>query len=74
MDCGPGSRALDLACLSHGGGCGYQHLSESYRDWLPPWQVRLVERRRAELLARIRTGQIAGIFDPPPRTQPGGKP
>ena len=69
MDCGPGSRALDLACLSHGGGCGYQHLSESHRDWLPPWQYRLVERRRAELLARIRSGQIAGIFDPP-----GGKP
>ena len=74
MDCGPGSRVLDLECLSSGGGCGYNHLAESYRDWLPPWQYRLVEQRRAELLARIRSGQIAGLFDPPPRAQAGRGP
>lgn len=72
MDCGPGSRALDLACLSHGAGCGYADLSELYRNWLAPWQYRQTERRRAEIVARIRRGDIAGMFDPPtPRAGEG---
>lgn len=74
LDCGPGSRALDRACLDPGAGCGYLNLEALVRDRSPPWQYQLTDQRRREIVARIRSGQIAGMFDPPPPTPPGGGP
>lgn len=70
MDCGPASRALDHACQQIGNGCGYPNLEALVRDRSPPWQYRLTDQRRREIVARIRSGQIAGMFDPAP--PPGG--
>jgi hypothetical protein len=64
MDCGPGSRTLDRACLDLGNGCGYPSLEALVRDRRPPWQYELTDQRRRELVERIRSGQIAGMFDP----------
>lgn len=70
LDCGPGSRALDRACLELGNGCGYPNLEALVRDRSPPWQYNLTDQRRRQIVERIRSGQIAGMFDPPP--QDGG--
>lgn len=70
LNCGPGSRALDRACLELGNGCGYPSLEALVRDRSPPWQYALTEQRRRQIVARIRSGQIAGMFDPAP--PPGG--
>jgi hypothetical protein len=64
LDCGPGSRALDRACLELGNGCGYPSLDALVRDRSPSWQYNLTDQRRRELVERIRSGQIAGMFDP----------
>ena len=64
MDCGPASRALDRACLTQGAGCGYAHLADFHRDNMPAWQYRLLEARRREVVERIRTGNVAGLFEP----------
>lgn len=66
MDCGPGSRALDRACLDPGAGCGYPSLEALVRDRSAPWQYALTLQRRRQIVERIRSGQIAGMFDPPP--------
>lgn len=70
LDCGPGSRALDRACLDPGAGCGYPNLEALVRDRSAPWQFNLTDQRRRDIVERIRSGQIAGMFDPPPRTPP----
>jgi len=72
MDCGPGSRALDRVCLTDSRGCGYAHLADFHRDNLPAWQYRLLEIRRREIVERIRTGNVAGLFEPYP-VDGGGK-
>lgn len=75
LDCGPGSRALDRACLELGNGCGYPNLEALVRDRSAPWQYTLTDQRRRQIVARIRSGQIAGMFDPlPPTSLPGGRP
>lgn len=76
LDCGPGSRALDRACLELGNGCGYPNLEALVRDRSPPWQYRLTDQRRREIVARIRSGRIAGMFEPtpPPQPPPDGRP
>ncbi len=75
LDCGPGSRALDRACFDPGSGCGYPSLDALVRDRSPPWQYALTEQRRRQIVERIRSGQIAGMFDPPsPQPPPGGRP
>ncbi len=70
MDCGPGSRVMDRACLEIDSGCAYPDFEALVRDRSPPWRYRLTDQRRRELVAHIRSGQIAGMFDPP-LTPPG---
>jgi hypothetical protein len=72
LDCGPGSRALDRACLELGNGCGYPSLDALVRDRSPSWLYNLTDQRRRELVERIRSGQIAGMFDPVVPQPPGG--
>jgi hypothetical protein len=73
MDCGPQSRALDRACFGYESGCGYASLEVLIRERTPAWQYRLLDQRRRELVERIRSGQIAGMFDPrAPIRNPGG--
>lgn len=74
LDCGPGSRALDRACLQMGSGCGYPSLEALVRDRSAPWQYNLTDQRRRDIVERIRSGQIAGMFDPPPPAPPRGGP
>jgi hypothetical protein len=74
-DCGPGSRILDLSCAtySYGMTCGYDSLESAYRDTMQPHQWQRLDQRRNEILNRLRNGQTAGMFDPPPeRTGSGG--
>lgn len=74
LDCGPGSRALDRACMTQGVGCGYPNYEAYVRDNLPPWRFQATDQRRREIVARIRNGQVAGLFDSQPPTSAGGKP
>lgn len=71
--CGRGSRALDQLCLSTStAACAAPTVEAAVQGLIPAWQFRLLQQRRAELLARIRSGQIAGILDPPRPPAPGG--
>ena len=73
-DCGPTSRLLDRMCLRQTrGACGAANYEEALRFTLHPGICERLQQRRTELLARIRAGQIAGIFDPPPETPTGGR-
>lgn len=76
LACGPGSRTLDLICLTSSppfGACGYDSFEAELRDRLPLHQWQHTDQRRNQILNRIRSGQIAGMFDPPPTThRPGG--
>jgi len=76
MDCGPASRALDQACQQIGNGCGYPNLEALVRDRSPPWQYRLTDQRHREIVVRLRSRWIAGMFDPapPPQPPPDGRP
>ena len=67
-DCGPGSRLLDLSCATawFGMTCGYDSLEAAYRDNMQPQQWQRLDQRRNEILNRLRNGQTAGMFDPPP--------
>lgn len=67
LDCGPSSRVLDRACFQFGSGCGYDSLEALIRDRTVDWQYQLLDQRRREIVARIRSGQVAGMFDPPPQ-------
>lgn len=70
--CDRGSRALDGLCLSTDtAACTQDSVEAASRYNLPPHLFDLVQQRRAELLARVRSGQIAGIFDPAPAPPPG---
>ena len=74
-DCGPGSRLLDLSCATawFGMTCGYDSLEAAYRDNMQPQQWQRLDQRRNEIVNRLRNGQTAGMFDPPPeRTGAGG--
>lgn len=74
LDCGPGSRVLDRACMHQGVGCGYSSYEAYARDNLSPSQFQATDQRRREIVTRIRSGQVAGLFDPPPPPNAGGKP
>ena len=65
------SRVLDHRCISRtSGACGAAKLEAAYRYTLHPAVFERIQARRAELLARIRSGQFGGIFVPV-RVQPG---
>lgn len=71
--CGRGSPALDRLCLSTStAACAAPSVAAALQGLLPAWQFRLLQQRRTELLARIRSGQVAGILDPPGQPAPGG--
>jgi hypothetical protein len=71
--CSRGSPALDRLCLSTStAACAAPSVAAALQGLLPAWQFQLLQQRRAELLARIRNGQIAGILDPPRQPAPGG--
>ena len=72
LDCGASSRVLDRMCISRtSGACGAAGLEAAYRYTLHAAIFERIQARRAELLARIRSGQYDRIFDAPP-TPPGG--
>ncbi len=71
-DCGSSSRALDRMCLfTTSGACGQESLEAALRYTIAEPVFDRMQQRRAELLARIRSGQVAGLFDPAPVPPPG---
>ena len=74
LDCLPGSPTLDRNCLRSEGICGSPNLHAAVQLLYPEFVVNLLYQQRDELLQRIRSGQIAGLFDPPPNPPPGGGP
>lgn len=72
MDCGRGSPALNRQCLSAWNGCSSDSVEAAIRERTPPGQWTLIQQRREQLVNRIRSGSIAGLFDPPPETNPPG--
>ena len=71
LDCLPGGPTLDRYCLRFGI-CGYPNLEATIRQWASGRTMEVLQNQRAELLQRIRSGQIAGLFDPPKNPLPGG--
>ena len=66
-DCGADSFALARICLYvSSSACGMQSVEAAIRQTQFEGVYRLMDQRRRELVARIRSGQIAGMFDPPP--------
>ena len=74
LDCLPGSPTLDRHCLRGTGICGSPTLDAAIRPLYPEVLMTILDQQRDELLQRIRSGQIAGLFDPPPNPPPGGGP
>jgi hypothetical protein len=74
LDCLPGSPTLDRYCLRGVGVCGSPNLDAAIRPLYPEALMTVLDQQRAELLQRIRSGQVAGLFDPPPNPPPGGGP
>lgn len=73
MDCGRGSPALNRQCLNAWSGCTSDSVEAAIRERTPPWQWTLMQQRREQLVNRIRSGQIAGMFDAvPQRARSGG--
>ncbi len=73
MDCGATSQSLDRRCLSEGL-CGYPNLEAALRDGvISEAEAVETEVRRQWLVARIRSGAIDGMFDPPPAPDPRGR-
>lgn len=71
-DCGPYSLALARRCLYvTSSACGTDNVDAAIRLTQSEGMYRLMDQRRRELVARIRSGQIAGMFDPPPPPPPG---
>ena len=69
--CGRSSLALDRMCLySTTAACDQDSVEAALRYTTPEHQFARMDARRRELLARIRSGQIAGIFDPIPPPGP----
>ncbi|MCB1602604.1 MAG: hypothetical protein KDI66_21480, partial [Xanthomonadales bacterium] len=66
LDCLPGSPTLDRHCLRGTGICGSPTLDAAIRPLYPEVLMTILDQQRDELLQRIRSGQIAGLFDPPP--------
>lgn len=73
-ECGPGSEVLGGWCLRQPVVCTQGSVEDAMRQLMRPELFARTQARRTELLARIRAGQIAGIFDPPPETNGGRGP
>jgi len=71
LDCLPGGPTLDRYCLRWGI-CGYPSLEATVRQGISDRTLQVLATQRAELLQRIRSGQIAGLFDPPPNPSGDG--
>lgn len=70
LDCGEASPTLDRMCLRDGL-CGYPNVEAALRDGqITEAQLRETEYRRQWLGNRIRSGQIAGMFDPAQPLEP----
>lgn len=74
LDCLPGSPTLDRNCLRDEGVCGSPNLPVAVHLLIPEFLLALLDQQREELLRRIRSGQVAGLFDPPPERPEGGGP
>ena len=72
LDCLPGSPTLDRNCLRGEGICGSPNLHAAVHLIYPEFAVNLLYQQRDQLLLRIRSGHIAGLFDPPPLPPDGG--
>lgn len=70
LDCGPGSRAMDLVCLQYRS-CIQPDLTSALVEVLAPRQIALLEVQAQELAQRLRRGDLAGMFDALP-PDPGG--
>ncbi|MGE4072236.1 MAG: hypothetical protein AB7E72_13785 [Lysobacterales bacterium] len=73
LDCLPGGPTLDHYCLRTGI-CGYPSVEATIDQWVSDQYRQTLENQRAELLQRIRSGQVAGLFDPPPEPLAGDGP
>ena len=70
MPCGEHSEMLRLNCWLRGR-CGYSDYETMAFDALHGAREReLIEQHRAELLRRIRAGDVVGLFDPMPLPPP----
>lgn len=74
MDCSATSPTLDRLCLLQGL-CGYPDVEAALRDGvITGVEAAETELRRQWAVARIRRGEIAGMFDLAPAPAPGGRP
>ncbi|MGE4072235.1 MAG: hypothetical protein AB7E72_13780 [Lysobacterales bacterium] len=72
LDCRQGSLIFDQECTQNLAACSAADLSASLRQRYPDAMWDQIQAFRGEWLQRIRSGQIAGLFDPPPDPPPGG--
>lgn len=73
-ECGPGSEALGRWCLRQPAVCTQANVEDAMRQITPPELFARMQGRRAELLARIRAGQIGVIFELPRESNAGRGP
>lgn len=72
MDCGASSPTLDRLCVLQGL-CGYPDVEAALRDGvIRRVEAAETEARRHWAVERIRSGQIAGMFDPAPQPRGDG--
>jgi hypothetical protein len=74
LDCLAGSPTLDRNCLRDEGVCGSPDLDTAIRPLYPEILMTVLDTQREALLQRIRSGQIAGLFDAPPEPAAGDGP
>ena len=72
LDCRQGSVIFDRECTQNVAACSSPDLAASLRQRYPDVLWDQIQALRGEWLQRIRSGQIAGLFDPPPNPPPGG--
>lgn len=70
LECGPGSRVMDLVCLQYRS-CSRPDLTSALIEVLAPRQMALLEAQAQELAQRLRRGDLAGMFEALP-PDPGG--
>lgn len=66
LDCRQGSAIFDRECTQNSQACSSPDLAASLRQRYPDALWTPLQAQRAAWLARIRSGQIAELFDPPP--------
>ncbi len=72
LDCRQGSLIFDRECTQNLAACSGVDLAASLRQRYPDTMWNQIQTLREEWLQRIRSGQIAGLFDPSPDPPPGG--